>query len=67
MPTPDYYRKRADEMRKHAERAATAELRASYLTIGNDWERLALQAEASLSETMRPPAAHSASAGTGTV
>jgi len=46
MPTPEYYRKKAEEMRRQAQRAATAELRASYLAIAEDWDRLAKDADA---------------------
>jgi hypothetical protein len=46
MPTPEYYRKKAEEMRRQAQRAATAELGASYLAIAEDWDRLARDADA---------------------
>jgi hypothetical protein len=40
-----FYRQRAAQMRMQADSAATDELRASYLAIAADWERLAEQIE----------------------
>jgi len=41
MADAAFYRQRAAEMRAKAEKAATEELRASYLVVAEDWDRLA--------------------------
>jgi hypothetical protein len=49
---PAFFRQRAAFMRTKADKAETAELRASCLTAAGDWEKLAAQAEAA----QKPPA-----------
>lgn len=51
-----FYRRRAAEMRRQAERAQTDQIRASYLAIAESWERLAEQTERDHGTAASPPA-----------
>ena len=42
----DFYRQRAGDMRRQAERAISPHLRETYLRIAVDWERMADEARA---------------------
>jgi hypothetical protein len=41
----DFYRQRADDMRRQADRAISPHLRETYLRIAADWERMAEDAQ----------------------
>ena len=43
--SPDFYRKRAAEMQRLAEQAASSEARLSFLSLANAWGQLAQQVE----------------------
>jgi len=43
--SPDFYRKRAEEMQRLAEEAASSEARLSFLSLANAWGQLAQQVE----------------------
>ena len=43
--SPGFYRAQAAQMLKKADEAATAETRATYLNLAENWHRLAKQAE----------------------
>jgi hypothetical protein len=42
----DFYRQRAEDMRRQAERAFSPHLRETYLRIALDWERMANETQA---------------------
>ncbi|HYJ36886.1 MAG TPA: hypothetical protein VEV64_12045 [Rhizomicrobium sp.] len=43
--SPEFYRSQAAQMLKKADEAATAEARATFLNLAENWHRLAKQAE----------------------
>jgi hypothetical protein len=54
LGTPEYYRKRAAEMRRLADSALNQHLRDSYLKIAADWDMLASYSQAD----MPPPSSN---------
>jgi len=50
----DFYRQRADDMRRQADRALSPHLRETYLRIALDWERMAEDVQAKDSKYARP-------------